>query len=384
MTVMLATASRRLTFCWFRALSISLLTASSSVAAGSGGLPAQCWTPAALASDPAERVIQKLHGEPDTKPVKRTLTPFEPVPAKRMGSIRSVKIEDGRKLIALTFDLCEANGQITGYDGAIVDTLRLNGAKATFFAGGKWMLDHTERAEQLIADPLFQIGNHSWSHANVRRVEMPGTLREIRRTQAAYEQVREQLTQKQCFAGQPEVVSSIPARLALYRFPYGACNAEALQAVAEQGLLDIQWDIAMADPAAVQTADMIVQEVLAKVHPGAIIIGHANGRGVHTNEALQTLIPALRKKGYAFVTVGELLAAGKPVIAEECFNEKPGDLDKYDKPAESKANPNPISVSDPSLGPNPNPDPKPRPRRKAPVASPAGNDWLSTIFLGKG
>ena len=40
--------------------------------------------------------------------------------------------------------------------------------KATFFPSGKWLLDHLERAEQLLADPLFQVGAHSWTHRNFR------------------------------------------------------------------------------------------------------------------------------------------------------------------------------------------------------------------------
>ena len=40
----------------------------------------------------------------------------------------------------------------------------------------------------------------------------------------------------------------IPERPALYRFPFGACNAESLQAVTDAGLLAIQWDVATGDP----------------------------------------------------------------------------------------------------------------------------------------
>ena len=313
--------------------------------AGAGGLVSQCWAPADLAAKPGERTIVKLDGAPDTKPVVRAMQPADPAPFA--GSIRSVTIADGRKLIALTFDLCEAHGQISGYDGDIVDTLRSLGAKATFFAGGKWLLDHSERSQQLMADASFELGNHNWSHANERRVPPETTVREILRTQAAYELLRDQLGQNQCATRQTAAYSQIPQRIGLYRFPYGACNAEGLKAVAEQGLLEIQWDIAMADPVAAQSANMIVSEVMQKVHPGSIIIGHANGRGVHTNEALQILIPKLRARGYQFVTVSELLAAGKPVIAQECYNEKPGDLDRYDHPKdEVKASADPKALGD--------------------------------------
>ena len=305
---------------------------SATFTAGAPSLQALCFSPAALASNLDERAPRRLMGRPDTRPVKRELAPFNPIPDDMAGSIRRVRIKDGRKLIALTFDLCEARGEVSGYDGAIIDTLRQNHVKATFFAGGKWMLDHDERAQQLMSDPNFEIGNHSWSHANVRRLDTPRTLSEIRNAQSAYESVRAELSSRQCLAGDAEALSKVPPRLGLYRFPYGACNAGALRTIAGQGLLAIQWDVAMADPVLMQTGERIVRTVLARVKPGSIIIGHANGRGAHTNDALPVLIPELKKRGYEFVTVSELLAAGEPEIAQECYDEKPGDVDRYDRP----------------------------------------------------
>lgn len=64
--------------------------------------------------------------------------------------------------------------------------------------------------------------------------------------------------------------------------------------------------------------------------PGSIIVGHANGRGWHTFEALPIAIPKLKAEGYKFVTVSELVALGKPVIASECYDRKPGDTKRYD------------------------------------------------------
>ena len=293
---------------------------------------AMCWTADDLAAKPDERTSRRLNGALDTRPVSHGLAAFNPIPENLSGSIRRVKLRDGRKLIALTFDLCEEKGSVTGYDGAIVDTLRATGTKATFFAGGKWMLDHEERAQQLISDPLFEIGNHSWDHANVRRLDEMATAGEVRNAQAAYESERANLSERQCLAGNPAALKRVPARIGLFRFPFGTCNPMGMKVAAEQGVLAIQWDVAMADPVLMQSGDRIVKTVLAKVKPGSIIIGHANGRGVHTNDALPVLIPRLKALGYEFVTVSELLAAGEPEIAHECYDSKPGDLDRYDRP----------------------------------------------------
>ena len=77
-------------------------------------------------------------------------------------------------------------------------------------------------------------------------------------------------------------------------------------------------------------AKAIAEQIIRHVKPGSIIIGHANGRGWHTAEALPLVIPKLKALGYQFVTVSELLAAGKPVITSTCYDSRPGDTARYD------------------------------------------------------
>ena len=72
---------------------------------------------------------------------------------------------------AFAVDDTEQATERAGYDAELIDALRAQGVKATFFAGGKWLRTHPEQAMQLMADPRFEIGNHAWTHANLRVVE---------------------------------------------------------------------------------------------------------------------------------------------------------------------------------------------------------------------
>src|SRR5262249_29447565 len=145
------------------------------------------------------------------------------------GVIRGVRLPPGRKLIALTFDLCEQPGEVAGYDGAIVDYLRKENIKATFFAGGKWMRSHEERTRQLMADPRFEIGNHSEAHRNLRLLAGARLHDEVIGPQRAYEAIRARFADTQCARAQPAGTPSILPRLKLFRFPYGACSDDALR-----------------------------------------------------------------------------------------------------------------------------------------------------------
>lgn len=310
---------------------------------------AVCWTPQALAARAEERAPRKKIHDFDRLVSTRTLAPFEPAPGNLRGSIRRVALPAGKKLLALTFDLCEQPGEVAGYDGAIVDYLRAQNIKATFFAGGKWLASHEERALQLMADPLFEIGSHGWGHLNTRGLDPESLAREIEGPQRAYEILREHLGSLQC---RPTAKADIPSRVALFRFPFGACDATAMAAVNGAGLLAIQWDVATADPSPGQSAAAIASAML-RAKPGSIVIGHANGRGFHTAEALPLAIPKLQAAGFEFVTVSELLAAGTPVIAETCYNARPGDTDQYGKLFANvrRSRPRPAKTLFPSLPP---------------------------------
>jgi peptidoglycan/xylan/chitin deacetylase (PgdA/CDA1 family) len=117
------------------------------------------------------------------------------------GSIRSVEPADPEsRLVALTFDLCEQAREQTGYDGRIVDWLRGHRIPATFFAGGEWLRTHSERAMQLMADPLFELGNHGWTHANLRVADAETAREQLVWTQAEYQVLRQELYARPCVA----------------------------------------------------------------------------------------------------------------------------------------------------------------------------------------
>lgn len=287
-----------------------------------------CWTPEELAGKPGEKAIRHQPYDAAIEPGGAPVS-LPPVPQAMRGSIRGVKLPHGEKLVALTFDLCSNAGEVSGYDSEIIDTLRRLHAKATFFASGKWLLDHKERAEQLMADPLFEVGTHSWTHRNFRLMNEEQVKADLALDLKADAVLRQSLDAKSCYRDASPAKRDA-GRPSVFRFPFGTCNAESMNAVNDAGLLAIQWDVETGDPAKAINAEAI-RGAGAHAKPGAIIVMHANGRGWHTAEALPLMIEDLRKRGFEFATVSELLAKGEPVIAKECYENKPGDNAKYDK-----------------------------------------------------
>jgi peptidoglycan/xylan/chitin deacetylase (PgdA/CDA1 family) len=294
-----------------RAVAVALLLLVPPVrAAADVAILGRCWTPDELRAGSGQLATALADPAAPERPA------LPPLAAGLRGSIRSVRPAGGEKLVALTFDLCEGGGEVSGYDAPLVAFLRDNAVRATFFAGGKWLRSHPEPALQVIADPLFEIGNHSWSHRDFRSLAPAALAQQVQRTQDEHARLRQVLIGRDCAKG---AGAGIPVQPVLFRFPYGRCDRVALDALAEAGLPAIQWSIVTGDPAKGQSAAAISRAILDQVAPGAIVVAHANGRGWHTAEAMRQVIPELRRRGYRFVTVSELLASGEPVTASRCY-----------------------------------------------------------------
>jgi len=288
------------------------------------------WSPESLRGQRGDEVIRSI--KPDHRPprIKDIRLPAPPLPSGREDSIRRVTVAPGDKPVALTFDLCEQADDVTGYDRRIVNRLRDEGVRATFFAGGKWMRNHEEKTQQLMADPRFEIGNHGWTHGNLRVLTGERMREQIVWTQAEYQRLWRDLAEKAERHGLDEAFRAVPSQPRTLRFPYGTCSAESLRTVNTLGLTAIQWDVVSADAARGQTPEALARHVLREIKPGSIVVFHANGRGNGTAAALPNILRVLRERGYRFVTVSELLDAGEPDAKPECYELRPGDNLRYD------------------------------------------------------
>ncbi|MBS0251171.1 MAG: polysaccharide deacetylase family protein [Proteobacteria bacterium] len=291
----------------------------------------QCWADEALKTHPGEELVRKGIPAAYRPPPERQLSPRPSKSEDNVKVIRRVDLPPGVKLVALTFDLCEQPYEIAGYQGAIVDFLRDQKIRATFFAGGKWMLSHLDRAQQLMTDPLFEVANHTWEHRNLRIITGKKLNDEIQNAERAYEEVRSNLGNSCSMPELGEALKQrVPEHMSLFRFPFGACNPESLRAVADAGLTPVQWDVSSGDPTPAKP-EVYVRQVVDNTKPGSIILFHANGRG-HATVALSAIARELKARGYEFATVTDLLnvEGAKPVLTDTCFDSKLGDTNRYD------------------------------------------------------
>jgi len=290
---------------------------------------ADCQAATTRRSGPAGTPVTIRHlAAPDRSPPAR-LVPANLQPAlpdRLHGLIRRVALPLGDKRLALTFDLCERTVHVTGYDAALVQALRQGNARATFFAGGKWMRSHPEATMSLMADPRFELANHTWSHANLAVMQGQQRVDQVLWTSAQAEFLREELTARRARDGRTPLG---PQPMTLLRLPYGRGGAEAVHAVNALGLAVIQWDVVGEGGSGSVAAR--ARAIAQAVRPGSIVLLHANQVPKDTAALVRALLPLLRARGYATATVGELLQAGAPETVDDGYFSVPGDNRVYDE-----------------------------------------------------
>ena len=316
---------------WLSILAVFLAGGPALAENGSAALLRGLWTESELAGARADHVVSRPYARPpDLSPPART-TPYvrhAAVPEGLRGVIRRVRLEGGPKVLALTFDLCERASNRTGYRTEIVNFLRGRGVPATFFAGGKWMRSHPDKTMQLMADPLFELGNHSWTHANLALMDEEETREQVLWTQGQYEILREKLARLAESRGLEEQMSHVPESMAVFRLPYGRNSAATLDYLARMGLPVVQWDV-LGEGGAGSARDMALRAA-KDVRPGSIVLMHANAVPKLTHEIVPIFVDELRCQGWRFVTVSELLALGEAEVVQDGYFEKPGDNVQFD------------------------------------------------------
>lgn len=193
--------------------------------------------------------------------------------------------EAGAREVALTFD----DGP-SPYTGAVLDVLKREHVRATFFLCGASAALHPDLVRRIRAEG-HEIGNHTWSHPWLYLMSEARIAGEIDRTQ----DLLETLTGR---------------RPTLFRPPYGVRWFPLWALLRERGMTMVLWSDRGYDGR--YDASGIAQATLERLTPGAIILLHdgfearpdAEVDRAATVRALPAIIAGVRKAGYAFAPVG--------------------------------------------------------------------------------
>jgi polysaccharide deacetylase family sporulation protein PdaB len=242
---------------------------------------------AVLPNDTIYRIAQRsgttvqsvLNANPGLDPLR--LRPGQtiiiPVPENAVAIYRG---NPTKRMVALTFDATYGDNQTT----RLLQILRQNNIKATFFLSGIWPLNFPTLARAIRADG-HEIGNHSYTHPHM--------------TQIPLTEVQDQIVR-----GEAIIRNVTGVEPYLFRPPYGEYNQAVLNTVARLGYVTIMWTVDSLDwknPG----VNQIISRVVNNIEPGAIVLMHQ--AAFQTPDALPVIISRLRQQNYRFGTVTQVL-----------------------------------------------------------------------------
>ena len=179
--------------------------------------------------------------------------------------------------VALTFNVYE-NGEVVK---GILNVLKQNGVKATFFVGGCWADDNAEILNEIILDG-HELGNHGYFHKNHKKLSKEGNLREI--------------------DDNGKIVLALTGyKMNLFAPPSGAYSQTTLKVAESLGYKTIMWSRDTIDWRD-SDVNLIVNRATNNISAGDIILMHPKE---HTLTALPKIIENVKSKNLKMQTISK-------------------------------------------------------------------------------
>ncbi|HHY47164.1 MAG TPA: polysaccharide deacetylase family protein [Firmicutes bacterium] len=173
------------------------------------------------------------------------------------------------------------------YIDGLLDILRQENVKATFFFDGRWV-ELFPGLTRKIADEGHEVANHGFRHVHVKDLSI--------------DEIKDLILKNE------ELLLQVAGKMSrLFAPPYGELDRDVLAAAGSLGYRTVLWTIDTIDWKS-PTKERLIGRVTGKLLPGSIILMHPTAVTV---AALPDLIAAIRASGYSIVTISDLIRLEK-------------------------------------------------------------------------
>ena len=237
-------------------------------------------------------------GNPDALGTERVLA-VDAQTTPRVGRKHfSVTLPLAQKEVVLTFD----DGPWPGTTGRVLDALRRECVKASFFVLGRHALAYPALLRRVLAEG-HTVGHHTFAHPLLNRLPVAVALAEIDRGIAAVE-----------IALYGHV--DFPPVTPFFRFPGFASSPALLDRLAQRGIVIFGADLWASDWNVMSSAEELDQ-VMARLHArgGGVVLFHDTK--IQTAAMLPAFLRELKRQGYRVVHAvpAAQWSAPRPVMA---------------------------------------------------------------------
>lgn len=187
------------------------------------------------------------------------------------------------------------------YVPELLNILREEGVKATFFLDGSWLAKNRDLA-MAMHEQGHELSNHGYSHKMMSRLGTDAALAEIRKTE--------------------RLLKELGVDNRLFAPPAGDYDDETVRLARQEGLYTIMWTLDTVDwrnPA----PETVIHKINRHLEPGALVLMHPTHAAV---KALPAMIRHAKGKGYGIDTVSAVLDERRlsvPGATADSENERP-------------------------------------------------------------
>lgn len=165
----------------------------------------------------------------------------------------------------------------------ILETLKKHDVKATFFFDGSWTKKNPDLAKAIHNDK-HEIGNHAYSHPDLKTFSNEQTMNELKRTNDIIEE-------------------TLNVKPKWFAPPSGSFKDETIKIAHKLDLFTILWTTDTIDWRNPNPSEM-ANRVVSEVHNGTMILMHPTKSSA---EGLEQMITEIQKKGYQLGTVSDMM-----------------------------------------------------------------------------
>ncbi|MCM3442664.1 delta-lactam-biosynthetic de-N-acetylase [Metabacillus halosaccharovorans] len=192
--------------------------------------------------------------------------------------------DTSKKEIYLTFD----NGYENGYTEKVLDVLKERKVPATFFVTGHYLDTEPDLVKRMV-DEGHIVGNHSWYHPDLTTQSDSEFKKELESVRLKVEELTDQ------------------KGMSYLRPPRGIFSERVMADAKELGYTSVFWSLAFVDWKVNDQKGWrySYDNIMKQIHPGCILLLHTVSKD--NAEALDNAIVELRKQGYTFKSLDDLM-----------------------------------------------------------------------------
>ncbi|PFP30701.1 hypothetical protein COJ96_03965 [Bacillus sp. AFS073361] len=170
------------------------------------------------------------------------------------------------------------------YLSEMLATLKRQNVSVSFFLEGNWTKKNPELAK-LIVTSGHEVGNHSYSHPDMKQLTASRAREQIQKTN----EIIEAATGKKCIWFAP---------------PSGSYRDETIKVAAEFKMKTVMWTVDTVDWRK-PSPDQLISRVMSKIDNGSMVLMHPTES---TAKSLDRLITQIKQKNLKIGTVSELMS----------------------------------------------------------------------------